>query len=330
MSTLLVVGEKLDQHDIICRLKDLAIELGKTPSGKELARSGISERQVTSAFGSHSLACQAAGLEPNCRKKKIDNSIFELNIDTHLDRMSAKTKATQDKKNVEFVPYPKCLFIPDFHAPWGDMRIIEKACEFAQKEKPEFICQLGDLYDFISHSRFPTSKNIYLPKDEKRVARKQAEDMWRCLHSAAPEAKKYQSWGNHDRRPLKRILETYPEAEIWVEQMINELMSFPNVETLSDEREELILPGNVMVIHGYLSRPGSHRDYNLGFNVVHGHLHTAHVMYKKIQDKILWEMNCGIAADVSSKAFSYTPQRTLNWAKGFGWLDQYGPRFVPE
>lgn len=321
------MSDKIDQHDIVSRLKDIAIEMGETPSRDVFCkRSGISKDRIEKFFGGYTILVQSAGLDQHRAKRKIDNSIFEKDIHLHLEQYVPKNIPSPSLK---IEPFPRCIFIPDFHAPWGDMKVIEAACRYAEKIKAEYIIQLGDLYDFISHSRFPTSKNIYTPKEEQKAGRKQVEDMWRMLSSACPSSKRYQLWGNHDSRPLKRILEQYPEASEWIERMITELMSFDGVTTLSGEREELILPGNVMVLHGYLSRPGSHRDYNIGFNVVHGHLHSAHVMYKQIQGKILWEMNCGVAADINSKAFSYTPQKSLHWSKGFGALDENGPRFIP-
>lgn len=315
------------QHELIQKLLKLADEIGRTPSKVEYLAEGHSEFTMRKAFGTYTEFIKAAGLEPiGTSKKKIDNTVFNVDIEKHLSEYTKKEIATPSKIQE---PFKKCLFIPDFHAPWGDLKVIEAACKFAEIHKPDYIVQLGDLYDFISHSRFPTSKNIYTPREEQKAGRAQSEEMWKMLISASAKSKKYQLWGNHSERPLKRILETYPEAEDWVRQMVTELMTFKGVETVDDSRTELILPGNVMAIHGYLSRPGSHRDYNLGFNVVHGHLHTAHVMFKKIQGRVLFEMNCGIAADIHSKAFTYTPQKSTAWASGFGWLDENGPRFVP-
>lgn len=305
----------------------MADEIGRTPSKMEYVGAGNSETQMRRAFGTYTEFLKAAGLEPlTPSTKKIDNSIFNVDIEKHLNQYTKKDSPKPKEKQEKF---KRVLFIPDFHAPWGDMNVIDAACKFAKINKPDYIVQLGDLYDFISHSRFPTSKNIYTPRDEQKAARSQAEDMWKRLTAASPDSKKYQLWGNHSDRPLKRILETYPEAEDWVKKMVTELMTFDGVETVDDSRTELILPGNVMVLHGYLSRPGSHRDYNIGFNVVHGHLHTAHVLYKKLMGKIVFEMNCGIAADIGSKAFTYTPQKSTAWSSGFGWLDENGPRFIP-
>jgi hypothetical protein len=105
-------------------------------------------------------------------------------------------------------------------------------------------------------------------------------------------------------------------------------MTFEGVKTLHDPREELKLPGNVDVIHGYLGRLGDHRNYTLT-NVVHGHTHTGGVVFRQVAGRVLWELDCGLAGDMESKALSYTPQKSTKHTLGWGFLDEYGPRFIP-
>ena len=55
----------MDQHELVSRLKAMALELGKTPSRDEFVntlRGG--QRAVTDAFGSYSAFVQASGLAP--------------------------------------------------------------------------------------------------------------------------------------------------------------------------------------------------------------------------------------------------------------------------
>lgn len=326
------MANNIDQHEMLVALKNLALDLGRTPSAIEFRNSIVNGKHlIIKHFGSYEVMLQAAGLDSVALSKKknkikITNDVFNVDIEKHLDDYTPRVRPKPEETPASF---KKCLFIPDFHAPWGDFKVIEAACRFSETFKPDYIVQLGDLYDMFSHSKFPTSKNVYMPKEEEAAARKQTEQMWKMLKQGNEKAECYQILGNHDSRATKRVLESMPSMEHWVERMLMELMSFDGVKTINDTRDELILPGNVMVLHGYLSRPGSHRDYNVGYNVVHGHQHSAHVMYRQIQGRILWEMNCGIAADINSKAFSYTPQRSLHWSRGFGALDELGPRFCP-
>jgi hypothetical protein len=188
--------------------------------------------------------------------------------------------------------------------------------------------QVGDLMDRYSHSRFPRSHNVYRPEQEDELARKGAEEMWAEVRKAAPRASLFQLLGNHDLRPLKQVLAAYPQMEKWAEKMLAESMTFEGVKTLHDPREELKLPGNVDVIHGYLGRLGDHRNYTLT-NVVHGHTHTGGVVFRQVAGRVLWELDCGLAGDMESKALSYTPQKSTKHTLGWGFLDEYGPRFIP-
>lgn len=314
------MSEKLDQHELISEVLRLAQELGKTPSRDEFSKNVKGGRNaVERSFGSYSTFLQAAGLGPY-QAPKITNEIFNRDIRRHLESYEPR-----EQKEIE--PYQRTLFVPDIHFPFAHQKTLEKIYRFAEKEKPEVVVQVGDLYDSYSHSKFPRSHNIFTPREETELARKQAETFWSEIAKAAPDSKKYQLCGNHDARMLKRILEVYPGAEDWIVKMLEELMSFQGVKTILDAREELMLPGEVACIHGFRSQTGQHRDY-LMHNVVAGHLHIGNVSFRQMRGRVLWELNCGLAGDPESKGLSYTPTKITNWTLGWGWLDQYGPRFV--
>ncbi len=213
--------------------------------------------------------------------------------------------------------YPRTLFVPDVHFPFAHQQTLEKIYRFAEQEKPDIIIQVGDLYDAYSYAKFPKSSNVFTPREETNTARKMAETMWAELRKASPAAKCYQLRGNHDDRPLKRILEAYPSCEDWVEKMLAELMTFDGVETIYDSRQELMITADVAVIHGHRSQIGQHRDAFL-YNGVAGHLHTAGVSYRQIHGRVLWELNVGLAGDPMSKGMSYMPSRIVKWTLGLG------------
>ena len=110
--------------------------------------------------------------------------------------------------------------------------------------------------------------------------------------------------------------------------MFADMMSFDGVETILDSRQELMLPGDVMVVHGYKSKIGEHRDHAL-YNAVCGHQHTGGVVYRQIRGRVLWELNAGLAGDPEAKGLTYGAQKINSWTLGFGFLDEYGPRFIP-
>lgn len=331
----------MDAHDLVAKVKELAIELGRTPTATEFEQQIKGGKyKYTKLFGGFTPLLKAAGLDTyddrRCGKKqRIDNSVFERDVYAHLEAF----KPVEVPKAIQG-GWQRTLFIGDLHAPFSNLSLLDKIYRFAEREKPEVIVQIGDLYDHLSHSRFPRSTaSTFNARQEQEAARAQAETMWSEVRKAAPAAKCYQLWGNHDARPLKRILEVYPEAEDWVSEMITRLMTFPGVETLDDTRQELMLPGNIMVHHGYRSRLGGHRDFAM-LNAVVGHTHVGGVVYRQLRghshgkdghgkDEILWELNCGLAAQIESKGLTYTNQRLSSWTPGWGWVDEYGPRFIP-
>lgn len=319
----------MDAHQLIAALKEVALELNRTPTRAEFStRVAGSDYAIRHHFRSFSLLLKAAGMETyddrrSANKRRIDNSVFTASIENHLENYAPKVLEPSKPGD-----YQRTLFIGDVHAPFANLKVLEKVYRFAEKHDPQVIVQVGDLYDLFSHTKFPRSHNAFTPRQEQETARKQAEEMWMELKKAAPGAECYQLYGNHDVRPLKRILESYPQAEDWIKTMLGKMMTFEGVTTLDDARAELMLPGNVMVHHGYLGQLGRHRDYSLN-NAVVGHSHVGGVVYKQLRGEILWELNCGYVGDQNAKGLSYTMQRTVAWTTGWGWLDEYGPRFIP-
>lgn len=42
--------------------------------------------------------------------------------------------------------------MPDMHLPWVDAKKLAQIYTAIEREKPDVVIQLGDLYDFYSHS----------------------------------------------------------------------------------------------------------------------------------------------------------------------------------
>ncbi len=314
----------MDQHELIAALKDLALELGRTPTRSEfIGRVAGGAYQLTRVFGTYSLMLKAGGLDTyddRRKARKIDGSIFQRDIEQHVE--AYKPREFSERK-----PWPKIAILPDVHFPWENKKVLEAFYKFVEVNQPEHIVQIGDLYDAYSHAKFPRSHNQFTPREETDLSRGKAVAMWDAIKKAAPKATRYQILGNHDIRPLKRILEVYPEAEDWIKNEVHKLMTFDGVTTMFDPREELII-GDIAILHGYRSQLGQHRDFTL-MNCVTGHSHVGGAVFRQIQGRVLWELNAGFAADPEGKGLTYTSQKLSRWTPGFGWIDSYGPRFVP-
>jgi len=153
------------------------------------------------------------------------------------------------------------------------------------------------------------------------------EEIWeRARQAAGPKTLCYQLLGNHDDRLIKRVMDSMPEAERFLDHS-RELWRFKGVKTQESSRDELILDG-VWYMHGYRQH-GDHVKYNLMSTVV-GHLHTGGVVFMRLRGKVLFELNCGHLANERAVPLSYTAQkRHSKWTTGIGVIDGEGPRFIP-
>jgi predicted phosphodiesterase len=314
----------MDQHEMLSALKTLASELGRTPTRGELSsRLRGFNYHLPRLFRNYALLLQAAGMETYNERRKpkpLGGEIFEVSID---ERMASFQPAPSEQPK-EYAP---TLVIGDTHFPFASQRVLDTIYGWALKHQPKRIVQVGDLYDLYGMSKFPKSMNVYMPQEEQALGRKQAEAMWAELRKAAPQAECVQLKGNHDLRPMKQTLAHLPALEHVVSKYLDELMSFPGVTLISDERQEFVADG-VNYIHGYRSGLGAHREFMLA-NVVCGHTHLGGVTYRRIRGQTLWELNAGLVGDPESKAFSYTPQKTIPWTPGFGYIWPWGPQFIP-
>lgn len=305
-------------HEILSAVKDLAIELGRTPEMQEIQGKISTKHELYKLFGSHAALIEAAGLNP-VKARKIDNSIFHKDIEDHLAKHEPSEKAP-----VLDIRYTRTVILGDIHAPFTRIDQLKKVVEFIKAFKPVRVVQVGDLYDMLSHGKFPRSMNIYTPASEMAEGRKVAEKLWRDIQEASPKAECYQILGNHDQRPMKRILEAYPEAELFLD--FSKWFIFDGVQTQFDIRQELILDG-IAYIHGYKSKLGEHMEF-MRRPVICGHSHRPGIFYKNFGDATLFEMNVGYLGDPESKALSYTPQKHTHWSHSFGVIDEHGPRLV--
>lgn len=222
-------------------------------------------------------------------------------------------------------PYKKVVIIGDTHFPWASKNALQKILRFISSYRPHFIIQIGDLYDFFSASRFPRTYNLITPSEEVLQGRMCAEQMWAQIHKLAPQSKLIQIKGNHDDRPYKRLLEKAPELEPFFK--IDPLFEFPQVETIHDSSQELVIDG-VCYQHGF-RKSGDHMKHNL-MNTVHGHTHRAGVHYMMLHGRLVWELDVGMVGDLKAKPLQYSPQRWSQCTVGVGMIDPWGPRFIHE
>ncbi len=244
----------MEQAELRQLISDLSIDLGRVPLRDEAARSIPALKYHLEKMGiTYTQMLMSCGLESPMKKaKKIDNSIFNVNLERHLESYTP----TIYKPPIQ---YPRIASISDIHWPFSCKRVLEAFYKFIEKFQPEYVILNGDAWDMYSHSKYPRSHNIFTPRDEQQKCHEENTLFWLEVKKRCHNTKCTQLLGNHDTRPLKRIMETYPEAEDWVKQKMTELFTYEGVTTFMDPREELII-ADIAIFHGYRGGLGDHRD----------------------------------------------------------------------
>lgn len=218
----------------------------------------------------------------------------------------------------------KVVAVPDLHLPWVCQKSLDYIYKVIDNEKPDIVIQLGDLYDFYSHTKFARSHDIMTPKEEASEARLGAEKFWKTIKKITPRSRKIQLLGNHCVRPIKRIQEKYPEIASMID--MKPMFTFSGIETVYDDRSWIEIEG-VIYLHGYLTQLGAHTRHFMK-PVVHGHSHRGGTVFFNTLHGMLWELDCGYLADKTQAPLMYGPTKNVLWTKGLGIVDSYGPRFV--
>jgi predicted phosphodiesterase len=310
-------------HELVSALKQLAFELGRVPNRDEFCRASAGRKYQVDAVGGFIQLVQMAGLKPHRipKEPRIDNSIFERDIEKHLAEYQPKPYTPPG-------PYPTAAIISDIHWPFSCQRVIDAFYVYVEREQPEWVIINGDAWDMYSHSKYPRSHNVFTPREEERLASEANVTFWKEIKKRSPKSKLVQMMGNHDVRAMKRVLEVYPEAEDWIKEKLEKLFTFEGVKTIHDPREELFLNDDTLVFHGYRSGLGAHRDYTL-MNCLNGHTHVGGVVWRQLRGKLIFEGNSGIAGDPSAKGLTYVPQKIIHWTPGFLGLTRIAPMFIP-
>lgn len=314
--------DKTKAHEVVAEIHRIASEMGKTPTRREFLDHGGSY-SFEKTFGGWTQAVHAAGLTPSSDEKsaKRRKSLIRSAFTVPLSQLTHRS----ERKLIEVPATSKrVLSIGDVHAPWGCPETASLVVALAEQIKPTHIVQVGDARDmFAIGNRHPHTRLTYNPKEELDKGTEFLSWFWSSLRKAAPQAECFQLLGNHDSRPLKRVLESAPDLEILLD--LSRFYRFDGVTLVEDVREVLKI-GDTAYIHGHRKHGDHIRD--LGCNVVHGHTHGAGIVYKKIEGKLLWEMDVATCALGDSVAMSYMPLKLDKMIQGVGFEDDYGPRFI--
>lgn len=220
----------------------------------------------------------------------------------------------------------KVVIAGDTHFPFHNQKALMATYDIISEVKPDMVIQMGDLYDMFSYSKYARGMNLTTPQEECTRARQAAESFWKECRKRAPKAKLVQLTGNHDERIVKNALYKSPENEHVAKSYLDSLMTFDNVKTVNDTKEEFFYDG-VCYQHGF-RKFGEHAVFNQ-MNTICGHLHRGALQFNENVHGSFFELNVGWLGDKRSPVFSYRSQNKISKTTlGCGVIDKYGPRFV--
>lgn len=220
----------------------------------------------------------------------------------------------------------RTLILGDIHFKWNHKRACQQVIQAAKELNPDAVVQVGDEHDFILFTKYARDMDLLTPRQELDDSRECRLKFYAQLRSVLrPSTPVYRMRGNHDDRAMKRIRELAPAYGSIVSNWLEDYTATPGTESIREA--EFVLDG-VLYEHGYLSALGDHAKRNLN-NTVVGHTHTGGLRnFPLVGRRGVWELNVGWLGDRNAPVFNYAPKKLSdNTTLGFGFIDQYGPRF---
>lgn len=221
---------------------------------------------------------------------------------------------------------------PDLHFPWSDQKSLKRVYDAIEDLRPDVVIQLGDVLDLYAWTRFARSLDVMTPREELEAGIGDYQVFWKTVKKiVGPKKRLIQLGGNHTDRLVKTAISKAPELAHLID--IKKALLMDGLEVHASAHDEVEIDG-VLYVHGWMSGIGKHARY---FNqpVVHGHTHTGGLWtqtFRKSGTKgthVLFELDCGHLADPFQVPLMYRATKTVNWTKGFGVVDEWGPRFCP-
>lgn len=227
---------------------------------------------------------------------------------------------------------PRVFAVPDLHFPFHDAKSLARVYDAIADLKPDVVIQLGDVLDMYAWARFARSLDVMTPAEELRQGIGDYQVFWKTVKKIVGTKKRMiQLGGNHTDRMVKLAANKAPELTHLID--IRKAMHMDGLELHVDSHDEVEISGTIYV-HGWLSGIGKHARY-FNMPVVHGHTHTGGLWtqtFRKAGSKnthVLFELDCGHLADPFQVPLMYRATKTTTWTKGFGVVDEWGPRFCP-
>lgn len=207
--------------------------------------------------------------------------------------------------------------VPDLHIPDHDEGAVEWALNLISDLRPDEVVFLGDMFDFMSISRFlKHPKQSRLFSDEVKTGKA----FVKMLASRLPKKAKVQIiGGNHEDRLAKYLFRHAPELADEPSLTVPALMEFPKKWVYYDPSVPNFQTQGVIVMHGrrFAGNVALANMRRYVCSVVQGHSHRVSTQYLRVADgRLLSSAECGCLCQLSPRYAGVT-----DWTHALGWID---------
>lgn len=319
------------QHEIVAAIKQVASELGRTPSLLEFVKlsADISEHKIRITFGAWSIALQAAGLtsaklskrqsitpeqklikkyESICKKREPIQGFFRTSLD--LSELFARAGN------------PSVLKLsaqPDTHAKFVDRKAFNSYLAFLRYYKPDIHLIMGDFVDCEGLSHWPSDD-----MEPRRIVpeMKIARGLLQELVDATPTTStRLYITGNHEdwiEQAFARMPELFDGlAELDIEVNLKTLLGLPKFGYELFPLNELVKIGNAHFTHGLYTGSNHAKKHldTLKCNIYYAHLHDT---LETNQTSIDGNMEAGTFGCLCRLDAKFLKGKPNNWSHAHG------------
>jgi hypothetical protein len=321
------VSSKVDKHFLIQSVKDLAAELGRTPSRVDFESKVKGGRyQLGKHFRTYAALLTAAELptyqdrlESQTKEEKLLRQYRSICM--RKEQIQGFFRHVLDLEELfRRAGNPKVLKLsamPDTHVKYKDERAVKSYLKFIEWYNPDVHFILGDFADCEGLSHWPGES-----LEPRRIVpeMKQARDLLAQIVSSTPKCStRIFLEGNHENwidQALKRMPELFEGLEdLGIEINVKKLMALEKYEYELFPLNHLVQIGNAHFTHGIFTsihHAKKHLDV-FKTSVYYGHLHDNQTHNQTSVNGNLEAACCATLARLDAKFLKGKPN---NWVHG--------------
>lgn len=307
----------MDQHAILCALKELALELGRIPEMADTIGRGNLYSSILTVFGTHSVAIKAAGLERKpVKQKKIVYKTQKLQ-----GHIVHEIKLREFFERAGNPPVMRGTFQPDTHVPNQDDAALGAYFKFLEWYKPHFDIIGGDFFDMAPMSHWPAEDAK--PRRWKDDKQRGLDILLKKIQILGDECKtRVFLSGNHENWLNQSLSQRIPEFYDGMEGALHlkELLHLDAMGYQWLEVNEFLKIGKLHFTHGLYTSSAHAKKHidQLKCSLIFGHLHDVQSHNQTSINGSMEAMSAGCLCKLDAPFLKGKPN---NWVHSFAVIE---------